>query len=228
MGSRKGSMESAHPAPVSAPASGASRQPLLFAALVFAAGILAGGYAWRPPLWWMAATAVFLGAAAYFLRAHVRAAQAVALASLGLLGALNLQLRGGDGGPAELARFLDGREVTVTAHVTRDGVFRPGAFGGRRQQVDVESEEISDQDGRLPLAAGLRLSVYAPRDSEADEEGYSTAAAPLLYGQRLRFTTKLRPPHNFGNPGGFDYRGWLAAQGIAASGSVRADKLEVL
>lgn len=221
-------MDVAHPAPASAPACGASRQPLLFAALAFAAGILIGGYAWRPPLWWMVGTAVFLGAAAYFLRPHARAAQALALAALGFLGALNLQLRGIDGGPAGLARFLDGRQVTITAHVTRDGVFRPGAFGGQRQQVDVETEEISDPEGSLALAAGLRLSVYTPRSAEEDEEGDAAGGAALRYGQRLRFSAKLRPPHNFGNPGSFDYQGWLAGQGIAAMASVRADRLERL
>lgn len=223
-------MDAAHPAPASAPASGASRQPLLFAAQVFAAGILLGGYAWRPPLWWVAATAVFLFAAAYFLRPHARAAQALALAALGLLGALNLQLRGIDGGPAELAPFLDGREVTVTAHVTRDGVFRPGAFGGVRQQVDVESEEITGPQGSRVLTAGLRLSMYLPRSAGEEEEegGAGGAAAPLRYGQRLRFSARLRPPHSFGNPGGFDYQGWLAGQGIAALASVRADRVEML
>lgn len=83
-------MDGAHPATASAPPSGASRQPLLFAALAFAAGILVGSYTWRPPLWWMAGAVVFLGAAAYFLKTHARAAAALALAALGLLGALNL------------------------------------------------------------------------------------------------------------------------------------------
>lgn len=220
----------AHPAPASAPPSGAGRQPLLFASLALAAGILAGSYAWRPPLWWLAGTAIFLVAAAYFLRPHLRAAQALALASLGLLGALNLQLRGIDGGPAELAPFLDGGEVTVTAHVTRDGVFRPGAFGGLRQQVDVETEEVSGPQGSATPAAGLRLNLYAARASGEDEEEDSGGAAfaALRYGQRLRFTTKLRPPHNYGNPGAFDYRNWLAGQGIAALAPVRADRLERL
>lgn len=40
-------------------------------------------------------------------------------------------------------------------------------------------------------------------------------------GQRWRWQLRLRPPHGFANPGGFDYEAWLMQQGIAATGYVR-------
>ncbi len=44
----------------------------------------------------------------------------------------------------------------------------------------------------------------------------------LLPGQRWQWLLRLRRPHGFANPGGFDYEAWLLQQGIAATGYVRA------
>lgn len=41
-------------------------------------------------------------------------------------------------------------------------------------------------------------------------------------GQRWRLTARLKPPHGFANPGGFDYERWLFTQGVDATGYVRA------
>jgi competence protein ComEC len=48
------------------------------------------------------------------------------------------------------------------------------------------------------------------------------------YGERLRFPAKLRMPRNFRNPGAFDYRGYLADNGIVVLGSAKATTVEVL
>jgi competence protein ComEC len=45
-----------------------TRQPMLWAALAYGAGIVCGAYAWRPPVWWMVAAAVFSLSALYFAR----------------------------------------------------------------------------------------------------------------------------------------------------------------
>lgn len=41
-------------------------------------------------------------------------------------------------------------------------------------------------------------------------------------GMRLELEVRLKPPHGFSNPAGFDYELWLLAQGIDATGYVRA------
>lgn len=41
---------------------------------------------------------------------------------------------------------------------------------------------------------------------------------PLAPGQRWRLTVRLKQPHGFLNPGGFDYEGWLFQRGIRATG----------
>lgn len=45
---------------------------------------------------------------------------------------------------------------------------------------------------------------------------------PLAAGARWRLAVRLKPPHGFLNPGGFDYERWLFQQRIAATGHVRA------
>jgi competence protein ComEC len=44
----------------------------------------------------------------------------------------------------------------------------------------------------------------------------------LAPGQRWQWLLRLRRPHGFVNPGGFDYEAWLLQQGISATGYVRA------
>lgn len=46
-------------------------------------------------------------------------------------------------------------------------------------------------------------------------------APELLAGDLWQLQVRLKRPHGFMNPGGFDYEGWLFRQGIAATGYVR-------
>ncbi len=148
-----------------------------------------------------------------------------ALIALGALGVQCVDFRSSSS--EGITRFVDGSEVTITAHVTRDGVVRPGAYGDLRQSVDVETEQMESPDApSQPVRAGLRLNMYWHDD---DESGAAVAnPRALTYGQRLRFPAKLRRPRNFGNPGSMDYVGYLASNGISAIGSVKADRIEVL
>jgi competence protein ComEC len=42
-------------------------------------------------------------------------------------------------------------------------------------------------------------------------------------GQQWQLKVRLKQPHGFANPGGFDYEGWLFSENIAATGYIRAD-----
>ena len=44
----------------------ASRQPMLWAAVAYSLGVVAGFYQCRPAVWWLVAGAAFVAAAAYF------------------------------------------------------------------------------------------------------------------------------------------------------------------
>lgn len=49
---------------------------------------------------------------------------------------------------------------------------------------------------------------------------YQSPPQDLRVGDRWRLDVKLKRPHGFANPGGFDYEKWLFAQGIDATGYV--------
>jgi competence protein ComEC len=103
---------------------------------------------------------------------------------------------------ARLPAPLDGQDFAVVGWVdslprrTDSGV----AFSMR---VDAGPGELAN--------ARLRLNWY-----EAD--------APVAAGLRLDAVVRLREPHGFANPGGFDYERWLMQEGYAATGYVRSGR----
>jgi competence protein ComEC len=212
------------------------RQPMLWVAIAYSTGIAVGVYAWRPILWWPIASILLTGAAGYWMQRRPRLGWMVALAIFFLCGALNVQLQGAaprlDTG---IQPYADGQELQITGHVTRDGRVQPGGFGEIRQTLDVESEEITTTTGvTIPVHSGVRMNIYSFRSeadlSEANSQSNS-AHEPLrtfAYGQRLRFSAKLKLPRNFRNPGAFDYRGYLADHDIVAFGSAKMENVELL
>ena len=213
----------------SSPGGANPRQPLLYNSLVFAAGIVAGVYAWRPPLWFLVAIVTFSICAVALNTRRTRVAWWLGLGALFWLGALNVQLRLPRPVP-DIARFTDGSEVLITAHVTRSGRLRDDGYGTLRQTLDVQTEELASGQTVSQFQFGLRLSLYqrylVPQHAEADRA--QPAIRVHQYGERVRFPAKLRPPRNFRNPGAFDYRSFLAEQGIAALGTGKADQVQVL
>ena len=222
-----------NPRPVS-PQSGETRaghprQPLLWAALGYSGGIVAGVYLWRPPLWWLVAAVAFSGFTCFFRRRRPWLAALLGLSTMFLAGALSTQLRPPNDPGSGILRFADGEEVTVTARVTNDGALRQTGSGGARQVLDVETERIESGDQAVALRAGLRVSLYSKQAAtEADSATESGPPHLFRYGERLRMVAKLHQPRNFRNPGAFDYRGYLADNGIAALGSAKAENAELL
>jgi competence protein ComEC len=211
---------------------------MLWAALAYASGIVTGFYVWRPPLWWLVAAIVLSASGAYLLRRRAIAAFALGLSSLFVTGALMMQVRvPEDHDAANVLAFADGREVIVTAHLTKEGNLRQKTPGDVQQKLDLETEQIETGNNKgseiVAIRSGLRVSFYghgAKNEDENNESGKSAATPMHLfrYGERLRFPVKLYPPHNFRNPGAFDYTGYLAENGIAALGSAKAETVELL
>jgi len=213
-----------------------ARQPMLWAAAAYCCGIVFGGYQWRPALWWVMAGIVFMGSAVYFLRHRPWLAAALAFGAFFTVGALQIQLHGRNASlDAGLFPFTDGQELEITAHVIRDGRLRPGAFGEVQQRLDIETDEVVTDTGQhFTEHSGVRLSIYrhdeSHRHGDVVEIGETPAAAmPILrYGQRIRFRGKLTWPRNFRNPGAFDYKAYLAENGIAALGSAKFEDVRIL
>jgi competence protein ComEC len=211
-----------------------TRQPLFWAALAHASGIVAGVYRWRPLLWWVAAGAIFLAAAVYFAQRRVWLGWTLALSAFFIFGALNVQLRGSSSPNTGVRSYADEEDILITAHATRDGRLQPAAFGEMRQVLDVETEEVTVTGGQSSSARfGIQLSIYSPRARSAtsDDNAIARATAPMRvfqYGERLRFSSRLKLPRNFRNPGAFDYQGFLAERGIVALASAKIENVEPL
>ena len=214
---------------------------MLWAAVSYSLGIVAGAFLWRPALWWLVAGAAFLLAAAYFAPRRSAVGWTLALSALFLAGALHMQARAG--GPrldTSIQPYADREELQITAHVTRDGRLQQGNFNEIKQTVDVETEEVQTEPGQSEsVHSGIRLSIYSARPNHAvpndtgkeeiPDASATIAAMPLLhYGDRIRFPAKLKLPRNFRNPGAFDYQGYLADHGIAALGSTKIENVERL
>ena len=216
------------------------RQPLFWAALIFSLGLWTGVRAWRPPLWWVIAVVAFVFAASFFLAKRSWMAKALSLGAWFLFGAFLIQIHGKNSGDSQILNLADGREVTLTAHVMREGYAR--AKGPHIQEsIDVETEEIASQNETWPMRAGVRLTIYEKKEDRAIGSsgdrviepqkplGFDDPIARLpdhpiqfTYGTRMRILAKLHPPRNYRNPGAFDYEGYLRDNGISVLESAEA------
>ena len=106
-----------------------------------------------------------------------------------------------------LAPELDGSRVMVTAQIR--GLPQPTETGWRFEMQPIQALETGQ---RLPP---IRAHWFD--------------GLPVNPGEYWRFEMNLRRPAGMANPGGFDYEGWLYAQGVGALGSVRkGERLEAL
>jgi competence protein ComEC len=202
---------------------------MLWAALAYSAGILAGTYLARPTSWWIAAATAFLAASLYFLARRKWLGAALALGAFFLAGTLEIQLRA-PSSPLDpsLDPFAYGPEIQITAHVTRQGRFRQTSPNEVSQTLDVQTEEIvTENAARFPIHSGIRLGIYAAESPPAPTHEPPPMRL-FLYGQRIRLPVKLKLPRNFRNPGSFDYQSYLAANGIAALASAKAEDVQLL
>jgi competence protein ComEC len=206
-----------------------TRQPMLWSAAAYAVGIAAGPHMPRPASWWIVAALAFIAASLYFLRPRKVLSAVLALGAFLLAGALHIQLRGVSPNLDTTFLRFDGQQVELTAHVTHAGSWREAGLDERRQTLDVATEEIITEDGRrLALHSGIRVSIYDTRPSQATAPSQSDSNTPLCYGTRLHLAAKLKFPRNFRNPGAFDYQSYLAAHGIAALASAKAEDVQLL
>jgi competence protein ComEC len=207
---------------------------MLWAALAYGGGIVTGVYLWRPALWWLVAAIVFSASATYYLRRRAWAAFALGLSALLVTGALTMQVRAPENlDDTGILALSDGRDVIVTARVIKEGNLQTKSPGDAQQRLDLETEQIEAGNETFAVHSGIRVGVYGhevkhQETKDDPEEFVGTPMHLFRYGQRLRFPTKLYPPHNFRNPGAFDYTGYLAENGIVALGSAKAEAIELL
>jgi competence protein ComEC len=87
--------------------------------------------------------------------------------------------------------------------VLLDGcVVEPTVFSPEREQFTLE------------LAWNARARVSLPLEDDP------APLQKLAYGQRVEIEARVRSPHNYNNPGGFDYTAYLARQNIFWTGTM--------
>ena len=115
-----------------------------------------------------------------------------------------------------LAGTLEGVDVVVRGRI----VSLPQAVGeGWRFVFEAEAVEVEAGEagaGETGVPQRLLLSWYPDRRAAAG------LPAPMP-GERWQFVVRLKRPHGFANPSGFDYEAWLLERGVRATGYVRAD-----
>jgi len=100
---------------------------------------------------------------------------------------------------SKLRAFADGATITIEGSVIREPEDLP-----ERTRLYVSVTRAAPAGASLMPSSGIvRVAVLGPE--------------PFRVGDELRVTAKIRFPRNDGNPGEFDYEGFMARQGVAAT-----------
>lgn len=104
----------------------------------------------------------------------------------------------------QLPSELEGEDLRVLGRIADIPV-----QGERNLRFAFDIEQAWHGDQVVTIPRRIQLSVY---------ENYS---APYQVGDAWEFMVRLKRPHGFHNPGGFDYAGYLFQQRVRATGYVR-------
>jgi competence protein ComEC len=167
--------------------------------LLFVVGVLA--LQWQPELpsiWWGACLPVL--AWLFYLAPRLRSGLALVMGFLWALLHGHLLLSHG------LEADLEGKDIYLEGVVISLPDRTP-----ERTRFEFQVEKLTLNGVQRAAPGPVRLGWYrtAPR---------------LQAGERWGLVARLKLPHGFMNPGGFDYEGWLFRQGIRATGYVRASE----
>jgi len=103
-----------------------------------------------------------------------------------------------------LPKNLIGKDVVLEGHIA-------SLPASKMQHVQFEFEVQRAWSDEQPVAVPGRIRLNWYRDYPAKFQA----------GDNWRLQVRLKPPHGFRNPGGFDYEAWLMQHRIRATGYVR-------
>lgn len=176
--------------------------PWLLRGLAFAAGcLLLQGFADLPPLWLVTALPLLPLLARPFSQPPPAGLLWLPAGFLWALFQAHLLLDENLPPRAEgVDLWLDGRIASLPARNPRRVRF----------ELAVDSARLAATGQPVAMVSRVRLSWYG-------------RFPDLVPGETWRLRVRLKRPHGFRNPGGFDYERWLFRHGIRATGYVRAD-----
>ncbi len=109
---------------------------------------------------------------------------------------------------------LQGKDVLATGVIASIPV-----YDQRKQRFEFDIETLEYKKKTIPFTGKVRLNWYSQRGKK--KRKFNSEKVQLKAGQRWQFWLRLKQPHGFMNPGGFDYEGWLYQKKIRATGYVR-------
>ncbi len=179
------------------------KDPLVGPLAAIASGILVSRFVpfQAPELFAATAAFLLLGILALYRRSRILAGTCCCLGLFAAGALTSLAHR-----PAPAPELdAEGREIVILGGC----VVEPPAISGERERFILELEPH----------ARAQVTLY----TRADEP------LPVLrYGQKIDVDARVRQPRNFGNPGAFDYAGYLARREIYWTASGAADTVRVL
>ena len=126
----------------------------------------------------------------------------VVLASLFLIGMLNINLYLHPmPGPGHIIHYADKKAVMMEGIIIESPQFSPD-----KTELILAAANIIEDGNLIPVEGRTIITI----------KGYY----PFKYGDFLRFAVNLKTPHNFHNPGGFDYEKYLLYQRIMVRGFI--------
>ncbi|MFZ0590681.1 MAG: ComEC/Rec2 family competence protein [Bryobacteraceae bacterium] len=179
------------------------REPLLASFLALAAGIVAGhfNYFRLSDLVWPAFFSLTLLVGCLVVSRARRMAEACLLMAIGIIG-IGMQVLHRQG-PRPRLTVPDGDTALLDGCVIDSPVFGSGKAMFTLQLAPQRAVRVTTvlKNARLPL---------------------------LSYGERVEVAARIRAPHNFQNPGEFDYSEWLSNQHIYWTASADPTDIHVL
>lgn len=174
------------------------KRPLLLILLAYLAGIIGGSYLYFPLSYPLAG--IMGGSAGLVIllfRRGEKAALVLAPLIFFLFGILFIgRILHPEFPPQHIIHFADDKKYNL------EGVlYQAPDPAEERVRLYVRANRIYVGEGSFPVTGNLLLTV---KDRQGD----------LRYGDRVRFISKLYLPRPATNPGAFDYRRFLALQGI--------------
>jgi len=110
----------------------------------------------------------------------------------------------------QLPKTLEGADVWVEGEVVGLPVVRDRSQRFELQVLGFDLSEQTQLAGKAVEQSLQKVRINWYQTSQRVEPG-----------ECWRLLLRLKRPHGFANPGGFDYQGWLFQQGIGATGYVR-------
>ena len=120
------------------------------------------------------------------------------------LGVININLYlYQDKDPKHIFHHIDKENVTLEGFIFENPEVSPD-----RTEITVSTTRMIHDDKKIPVGGLVLLSVKNPQIN-------------FKYGDYVRFRSRLKSPHNFCNPGGFDYEKNLRYRGISVRGFIK-------